>query len=146
MIRNTKFCALICLIGFFSGCETSYEVGYNPLDDYEQLDPATIFAMPEPLPNSDYSIDQVSRGKYLIGLLGCGSCHTDGALVGVPDPYPDIGRFQNWYRLLQSVRGRKSGNRLSTKSDTGHGNRARHLDDAQISTNDTPGHHRSQWA
>jgi hypothetical protein len=27
----------------------------------------------------------VERGRYLVGLLGCGSCHTDGALVGTPD-------------------------------------------------------------
>jgi mono/diheme cytochrome c family protein len=28
----------------------------------------------------------VARGRYLVGLLGCASCHTDGALVGQPDP------------------------------------------------------------
>ena len=26
----------------------------------------------------------VSRGKYPLGLLGCGSCHTDWALIGRP--------------------------------------------------------------
>jgi len=26
----------------------------------------------------------VEKGKYLTGLLGCGSCHTNGALVGMP--------------------------------------------------------------
>ncbi|MEZ5489418.1 MAG: cytochrome C [Gammaproteobacteria bacterium] len=56
---------------------------YNPLDDYEQLDPATILATPEPEPGS-YPVELVERGKYLVGLLGCGSCHTDGALVGAP--------------------------------------------------------------
>ena len=56
---------------------------YNPLDDYEQLDPATILATPEPDPGS-YPVELVGRGKYLVGLLGCGSCHTDGALVGAP--------------------------------------------------------------
>lgn len=63
----------------------SCETGYNPLDDYEQLDPATIFATPEPQLSSTYSTEQLARGRYLIGLLGCGSCHTDGALVGVPN-------------------------------------------------------------
>ena len=28
---------------------------------------------------------QVKKGKYLVELLGCGSCHTDGALFGEPD-------------------------------------------------------------
>lgn len=26
------------------------------------------------------------RGRYMVGLLGCGSCHTDGALVGNVNP------------------------------------------------------------
>ena len=59
--------------------------GYNPLNDYEQLHPASIFATPEPQPGSGYTPDQLSRGRYLVGLLGCGSCHTDGALTGAPD-------------------------------------------------------------
>lgn len=29
--------------------------------------------------------DVVDHGKYLVELLGCGSCHTQGALFGVPD-------------------------------------------------------------
>jgi mono/diheme cytochrome c family protein len=63
---------------------TSCESGYNPLDDYDQLDPATIFATPDPLPSTSYTVEQLNRGKYLIGLLGCGSCHSDEALVGNP--------------------------------------------------------------
>lgn len=58
--------------------------GYNPLDDYEQLDPATIFANPEPRPSPEYTSGQLARGRYMVSLLGCGSCHTDGALVGTP--------------------------------------------------------------
>lgn len=27
----------------------------------------------------------VARGEYLVGLLGCASCHTDGALIGEPE-------------------------------------------------------------
>ena len=72
--------ATVSLCLFLTNCES----GYNPLDDYEQLDPATIFATPDPLPSTSYSIEQLSRGKYLVGLLGCGSCHSDGALVGNP--------------------------------------------------------------
>jgi len=65
-------------------CQSTPEY-YNPLDDFEQLNPASIFATPEPLPSSNYSPEQIQRGKYLVGLLGCGSCHTDGALVGSPN-------------------------------------------------------------
>ena len=28
---------------------------------------------------------QVERGKYLVTISGCGSCHTPGALLGKPD-------------------------------------------------------------
>lgn len=72
--------ATVSLCVFLTNCES----GYNPLDDYEQLDPATIFETPDPLPSTSYTVEQLSRGKYLVGLLGCGSCHSDGALVGYP--------------------------------------------------------------
>ncbi|MFK8042969.1 c-type cytochrome [Congregibacter sp.] len=37
------------------------------------------------LPVSGEDTD-VAQGRYLVGLLGCASCHTDGALIGKPDP------------------------------------------------------------
>jgi hypothetical protein len=81
---NLSLCNGVTLsLGFWlAGCATQVDTSYNPLDDYDQLDPTTIFAMPEPLPSPNYSVDQLQRGKYMVGLLGCGSCHTDGALVG----------------------------------------------------------------
>ena len=33
----------------------------------------------------NYTAEQVKRGQYMVALLGCTSCHTDGALVGAPD-------------------------------------------------------------
>ncbi|MBL4819640.1 MAG: cytochrome C [Gammaproteobacteria bacterium] len=80
---HTFLIRLIAIIGILalSSC-TNY---YNPLDDYDQLEPSTILAAP-PAAETDYPAEQVSRGKYLVGLLGCGSCHTDGALVGAPVP------------------------------------------------------------
>ncbi|EAQ98883.1 c-type cytochrome [Congregibacter litoralis] len=30
--------------------------------------------------------EAVAKGRYLVNLLGCASCHTDGALIGKPDP------------------------------------------------------------
>lgn len=58
---------------------------YNPLEDYEQRNPATNLATPAPVANANFSAEDVARGQYLVGLLGCGSCHTNGALVGTPD-------------------------------------------------------------
>lgn len=60
---------------------------YNPLRDYEEIDATTILDAPGPMPGT-YAPEhqyQVKRGEYLVELLGCGACHTDGALDGVPD-------------------------------------------------------------
>ncbi|MEX2132054.1 MAG: hypothetical protein WD772_11270, partial [Pseudohongiellaceae bacterium] len=56
----------------------------NPLADYEQLEPVTT--LQSPIANaSAFDPVQVEHGRYLVGLLGCGSCHTDGALIGEPN-------------------------------------------------------------
>lgn len=86
LVKLFSLSAFIVATGACSVAEPP-EAGYNPLADFEQLDPATIFATPEPRPEAtSYSTEQLSRGRYLVGLLGCGSCHTDGALVGNPNP------------------------------------------------------------
>jgi len=57
------------------------------LDLYEELDATTILDAPNPVPGqfSPANRDLVARGKYMVELLGCGACHTDGALTGDPD-------------------------------------------------------------
>ncbi|MEX2354222.1 MAG: c-type cytochrome, partial [Gammaproteobacteria bacterium] len=57
----------------------------NPLSDMRELTPATMLDSPEPVVNTSYPPEQVNHGRYLVELLGCASCHTDGALVGEPD-------------------------------------------------------------
>lgn len=88
--KSLKSIAVGVIMLTVAACQVATEEApqaWNPLDDFEVLDPASIFATPEPSPeNSAYSTEQLSRGRYLVGLLGCGSCHTDGALVGDPDP------------------------------------------------------------
>lgn len=65
-----------------AGCKSAY----NPLDDYEQLTPATDLEAPAARAAPDFPADEVARGAYLVQLLGCGSCHTNGALIGEPVP------------------------------------------------------------
>ncbi len=53
----------------------------------EELDTVTVIASPPPVagryhPNNR---DKIDRGAYMIELLGCGSCHTNGAFDGEPD-------------------------------------------------------------
>ncbi|MBV1905246.1 MAG: hypothetical protein KUG75_04155 [Pseudomonadales bacterium] len=56
---------------------------YNPESEYDLVTPARLQDVS--LTESTYPDDMVQRGKYLAGLLACGTCHTDGALVGEPD-------------------------------------------------------------
>ena len=81
--KSVPITVVVMILAFASACATRY----NPLDDYQELEPATILEAPQPDAERAVSYDplQVSKGKYLVELLGCGSCHTDGALVGKPN-------------------------------------------------------------
>ena len=72
--------AALAMIG---ACATdSY---YDPLADYEQVSAATVLDAPTPVGVAPENQAAVLRGEYLVELLGCGACHTDGALIGQPD-------------------------------------------------------------
>jgi mono/diheme cytochrome c family protein len=58
---------------------------YNPLDDYAAVEAMTVLDAPTPVGVPPESRAAVARGEYLVELLGCGVCHTDGALIGEPD-------------------------------------------------------------
>ena len=74
---------------FLAACATRTvdEVPYDPLQDYEEVDAVTILDAPKPVPGNfaPENLYQVEHGEYLVELLGCSACHTDGALEGVPD-------------------------------------------------------------
>ena len=55
--------------------------------DYEELDTATVIDSPSPAVGAYFPADRelIDRGAYMIRLLACGSCHTDGAFDGAPD-------------------------------------------------------------
>jgi len=74
--------AVIALAVLITACTTAI----NPLDDYAPVSNATVTATPEPLPIiDDQQRSIIEHGRYLVSLLACGSCHTDGALVGRPN-------------------------------------------------------------
>lgn len=60
---------------------------YDPLLDYEQLTATTVLDAPSPVAGTYAPSDRglVEHGAYLVELLGCGVCHTDGALEGGAD-------------------------------------------------------------
>lgn len=75
---------LLILLAGLNGCSTPAQ---QPGQEFEALTPVTIMDAPLPNPAHEHGRDaaRVARGKYLVELLGCGSCHTDGALAGQPD-------------------------------------------------------------
>jgi mono/diheme cytochrome c family protein len=68
-----------------AGCATETPTG--PLEDYEAVDAKTILDAPSATPGTfaPEHRERVARGEYMVELLGCGACHTDGALAGDPD-------------------------------------------------------------
>ncbi len=78
-----KYFLIATALVTLNACSTASN--YNPLDDYQQLTPATNLPTPVALSNGNFTVEQVERGQYLVGLLGCGSCHTNGALTGTPN-------------------------------------------------------------
>lgn len=70
--------SLLCFVLLVS-CESTFD----PMEDYEQLEPVTTLEPPPPAEEIDFDPEVVAHGRYLVGLLGCGSCHTNGALVGL---------------------------------------------------------------
>ncbi len=84
-----RFCSVSLVCVFLAGCatETATEQAPDSMQDYEEVAASRVLDAPDPVPGSfaPDNLFQVQRGEYLVELLGCGSCHTDGALEGVPD-------------------------------------------------------------
>lgn len=61
--------------------------GYDPLADYEPVKSEAVLDAPPPADTVRDSNESksIARGAYLVELLGCGACHTDGALIGEPE-------------------------------------------------------------
>ena len=63
------------------------EPPYDPLEDFAELKTTTVIDAPGPEPGRYSAIDRdaIDRGEYLVELLACGACHTNGAFDGAPD-------------------------------------------------------------
>jgi mono/diheme cytochrome c family protein len=78
MIRPLLFTIALAIL---PACATPED----PLDDLVEIDAVTLFDAPPVTSATPANQEAVAHGKYLVELLGCGSCHTDGALSGVPN-------------------------------------------------------------
>jgi mono/diheme cytochrome c family protein len=76
---------LMLTLMFIGGCAAG--AGDSYLDNVEEVNASTVIDAPRAVPGryAPANRGQVERGEYLVELLGCGACHTDGALVGEPD-------------------------------------------------------------
>ena len=80
-----KTLTLFCLL-LLAACTSA--TAPSILDEYEEVDAVSIMDAPPVAraPRSEMDEAIVAHGAYLVELLGCGACHTDGALIGAPDP------------------------------------------------------------
>lgn len=79
-----KYCLkrmIIVLLPLLLSCTTT---STNPLSGMEEIIPPLALEQPEALAGGQYPADLLAQGKYMVGLLRCGSCHTDGSLLGAP--------------------------------------------------------------
>jgi mono/diheme cytochrome c family protein len=76
---------LIIVMTLFTACAA--ERATDSLAEYEQLQHQGIVESPAPVGGrfAPSDRDAVERGRYLVVLLGCGACHTDGAFDGAPN-------------------------------------------------------------
>lgn len=83
-VMNNRLCWLAAATLLAACAVEEAQDTYNPLDEYEQVTSATVLDAPS-LEVDPENQAAVNRGEYLVELLGCGSCHTEGALIGMPD-------------------------------------------------------------
>ena len=86
-MKAASWSLLVAMISAGCATDTAVEPAADPMRGYEEVENTTVLDAPEPVPGSfaPEHLYQVKRGEYLVELLGCGSCHTEGALEGVPD-------------------------------------------------------------
>ena len=70
---------------FLLSCAANSDVGTQ--SSYSEVEASTVNDAPAPRPEQSAPElrDRASHGEYRVEWLGCGTCHTDGALVGAPD-------------------------------------------------------------
>jgi hypothetical protein len=73
------------LAGLAIACAPSRELRVP--EGLQEVGAVTVLPTPQPTPEAmaGPNAAQIGRGRYLVELVGCGACHTDGAIVGEPN-------------------------------------------------------------
>ena len=76
------------LLGWSVLVACASEQAVQPVGDYVETPATPVLEAPPAVPGRYAPADRhkVARGEYLVALLACGACHTDGALIGEPKP------------------------------------------------------------
>jgi cytochrome c553 len=76
---------LLQLTGLAIACTPARQ--FRVPEGLEEVGAVTV--LPTPQPRSEAlagtQAAQIAHGRYLVELIGCGACHTDGAIVGEPN-------------------------------------------------------------
>lgn len=82
-MKGSVFVVLSAIL--ICGCVT--KTSNDLLNDYEEVDATTVLDAPNSKSGTFSPSNRalVAQGEYLVELLGCGLCHTDGALAGDPN-------------------------------------------------------------
>ena len=80
-----KRVAMLAAVFLAAACQTSAQDAYDPLGDYEQVQSDNVLDAPDATAADAELQAVVDQGAYLVELMGCGACHTDGALIGDAD-------------------------------------------------------------
>ncbi len=80
---NRRWTAYLVTALLGAACASQEPAQPPSLDNYDSVQPATTAGVPAPAGEAA-SDSRAAHGRYLVQILGCGSCHTDGALVGEP--------------------------------------------------------------
>lgn len=78
---------LATIVLFAAACTANRAEPQPAATPLEELPSVGIVESPKPVPGqyAPGDRDAVDMGRYLVVLLGCGACHTDGAFEGVPN-------------------------------------------------------------
>jgi mono/diheme cytochrome c family protein len=85
MHRKAIFIALLLL---FAGIDVACTPAHRRIPEgLQEVAAVTVLQTPQPRPDAlaGPNAAQIAHGRYLVELIGCGLCHTDGAIVGEPN-------------------------------------------------------------
>ncbi len=80
-----KLISLVLVGAMISACSAQQGSRPSVLDTLEERAPSRGLSTPSPRADHGLDTTAVEQGRYLVDLMGCASCHTDGAMVGAPN-------------------------------------------------------------